>query len=91
MPEMAIRREVPDPRRRSVLGLARRCEWNRTHSEQVTRLTLEIFDDLKGLHGMGAEERELIEFCNSEQFSLAELAERLQRSSACCDLPWKPT
>jgi exopolyphosphatase/guanosine-5'-triphosphate,3'-diphosphate pyrophosphatase len=62
MPEMAIRREVPDPRRRSVLGLARRCEWNRPHSEQVTRLTLEIFDDLKPVHGLGPAERELIEY-----------------------------
>ncbi|HZZ44242.1 MAG TPA: Ppx/GppA phosphatase family protein [Tepidisphaeraceae bacterium] len=62
MPEIAIRREVPDPRRRSVLGLARRCEWNRVHSEHVTRLTLELFDDLKSLHGLGAGERELIEY-----------------------------
>lgn len=62
LPELAIRREVPEPRRRSVMGLARRCEWNRTHSEQVAHLTLEIFDDLKSLHGMGAMERELIEY-----------------------------
>lgn len=62
IPELAVRREVPDPRRRSVLGLARRCEWNRPHSEQVTRLTLEMFDDLKSLHGLGAAERELIEY-----------------------------
>jgi len=62
MPEMAIRREVPEPRRRSVLGLARRCEWNRTHSEQVTRLAMEMFADLRSLHGMGPAERELIEY-----------------------------
>lgn len=37
-----------------------------------------------------AEERELIEFCHSEQFSLPKLAERLQKMSARCDLPWKP-
>lgn len=62
IPELAVRREVPDPRRRSVLGLARRCEWNKPHSEQVTRLALEIFDDLKSLHGLGPAERELVEY-----------------------------
>jgi exopolyphosphatase/guanosine-5'-triphosphate,3'-diphosphate pyrophosphatase len=62
VPEMKIRREVPDPRRRSVLDLARKCDWHQTHSQQVARLTLELFDSLKGLHGLGAIERELIEY-----------------------------
>lgn len=35
------------------------------------------------------EERELIEFCSSRQFSLKGLAERIQTSSANCDLPWR--
>jgi exopolyphosphatase/guanosine-5'-triphosphate,3'-diphosphate pyrophosphatase len=62
VPEMKIRREVPDPRRRSVLDLARKCDWHQTHSQQVARLTLELFDSLKSLHGLGAIERELIEY-----------------------------
>jgi exopolyphosphatase/guanosine-5'-triphosphate,3'-diphosphate pyrophosphatase len=62
VPEMTIRRDVPDPRRRSVLDLARRCEWNQSHSEQVARLTMELFDQLKPLHGLGPRAREVIEY-----------------------------
>jgi exopolyphosphatase/guanosine-5'-triphosphate,3'-diphosphate pyrophosphatase len=62
LPDLAIRREVPDPRRRSVLDLARRCDWHKTHSEQVAGICLKLFDELRPLHGMSAAERELIEF-----------------------------
>jgi exopolyphosphatase / guanosine-5'-triphosphate,3'-diphosphate pyrophosphatase len=62
LPELSIRREVPDPRRRSVLDLARRCDWHQTHSEQVARLCLELFDQTKPLHGLGKKARELIEY-----------------------------
>jgi 4-hydroxy-4-methyl-2-oxoglutarate aldolase len=37
-----------------------------------------------------AEERELIEFCRSRQFSLGELSERLRKTPGNCDLPWRP-
>jgi exopolyphosphatase/guanosine-5'-triphosphate,3'-diphosphate pyrophosphatase len=62
LPELQVRRQVPDPRRRSVLDLARRCDWYQSHCEQVARLTLDLFDQLKPLHGLGTEERELIEY-----------------------------
>ncbi|HRK29721.1 MAG TPA: Ppx/GppA phosphatase family protein [Tepidisphaeraceae bacterium] len=62
LPDLAIRREVPDPRRRSVLDLARRCDWHKTHSEHVTSLCLNLFDELKSTHGLGNIERELIEY-----------------------------
>lgn len=62
LPDLEIRRDVPDPRRRSVIDLARRCDWHKTHSEQVARLTLSLFDQLKPLHGMNGTERELIEY-----------------------------
>jgi exopolyphosphatase/guanosine-5'-triphosphate,3'-diphosphate pyrophosphatase len=62
LPDLAIRKSVPDPRRRSVLDLARRCDWHQTHSEHVTRLALSLFDQLKSLHGLSVVERELIEF-----------------------------
>lgn len=62
IPDLAIRREVPDPRRRSVIDLARRCDWHKTHSEHVAGLCLKLFDQLKSLHGMGDSERELIEY-----------------------------
>jgi len=59
---LQIRRDVPDPRRRSVIDLARRCDWHKQHSEQVARLGVKLFDDLKALHGLGPVERELIEY-----------------------------
>lgn len=61
-PDLRIRSEVPDARRRSVIHLARRCHWHQSHSEQVARLTTALFDETKSLHGMGAVERELIEY-----------------------------
>lgn len=61
-PDLAVRRMVPDPRRRSVLDLAKRCNWEQAHSEHVTQLCLQLFDSLQSLHGLGPAERELIEF-----------------------------
>lgn len=62
LPDLAIRREVPDPRRRSVLDLARKCEWHEQHSQQVARITLRLFDDLATLHKLGRKPRELLEY-----------------------------
>ncbi len=62
LPKMRIRREVPDPRRRSVLDLCRRSEWHKDHSEQVTMLTLRLFDELSRVHDLGPLDRELIEY-----------------------------
>jgi exopolyphosphatase/guanosine-5'-triphosphate,3'-diphosphate pyrophosphatase len=62
LPDLAIRRELPDPRRRSVIDLARRSDWHKTHSEQVAALCMKLFDELSPLHGMTAEDRELIEY-----------------------------
>jgi exopolyphosphatase/guanosine-5'-triphosphate,3'-diphosphate pyrophosphatase len=62
LPDLAIRRELPDPRRRSVIDLARRCDWHKTHSLHVAGITLQLFDELRTLHGMSAAERELIEY-----------------------------
>ena len=61
-PDLIIRREVPDPRRRSVLDLARRCNWWQQHSLQTAKLLLRMFDDLKPLHKLGDHERELLEY-----------------------------
>jgi exopolyphosphatase / guanosine-5'-triphosphate,3'-diphosphate pyrophosphatase len=62
LPDLAIRRELPDPRRRGVIDLARRCDWHKTHSEHVARIAVKLFDELRVLHGLTAAERELIEY-----------------------------
>ena len=62
LPDLEIRRKVPDLRRRSVLDLARKCEWNETHSLQVAAIALKFFDQLKPLHDLNGEARELLEY-----------------------------
>lgn len=59
-------RRCPDPeldiRRESVRELGFRCGWNRTHSEHVAGLSLQLFDGLAPLHGLDAHYRELLEY-----------------------------
>lgn len=49
-------------RRASVQGLARRCQWPEDHARHVARLALELFDQTTELHGLGADDREMLEF-----------------------------
>jgi exopolyphosphatase/guanosine-5'-triphosphate,3'-diphosphate pyrophosphatase len=51
-------------RRRSVLLLGRRCNFDERHAQAVARLALELFDSAKqlGLHDFGDSERELLEY-----------------------------
>ncbi len=49
-------------RRASVMALARRCSWPEAHSRHVATLALELFDQLRALHGLGDDERELLEY-----------------------------
>ena len=48
-------------RRSSVMNLARRCRWPEPHSRHVAALALQLFDQTQTLHGLGDEERELLE------------------------------
>ena len=49
-------------RLRSVLSLAQRCDYNKRHAEQVTKLALTIFDDLETLHALSPVDRELLHY-----------------------------
>ena len=51
-------------RERSVLQLARSTSFDETHARQVARLALELFDSARatGLHRLGPEERELLDY-----------------------------
>jgi exopolyphosphatase/guanosine-5'-triphosphate,3'-diphosphate pyrophosphatase len=48
-------------RREAVQSLARRCNWPEAHSRQVALLALELFDGLQDLHGLGPDDRELLD------------------------------
>jgi exopolyphosphatase/guanosine-5'-triphosphate,3'-diphosphate pyrophosphatase len=52
----------PDVRRRSVVGLAERCQYDAAHARQVAGLALSLFDALKARHGLGDAERALLEY-----------------------------
>ncbi|MBE3144236.1 MAG: HD domain-containing protein [Planctomycetes bacterium] len=41
----------------AVTKLAQTCEYETTHTHQVTFLALRLFDDLQGLHNLGQQER----------------------------------
>jgi exopolyphosphatase / guanosine-5'-triphosphate,3'-diphosphate pyrophosphatase len=48
-------------RRASVLGLARRCNWDEAHARHVAQLAVSLFDQTMSLHEMGVDDRELLE------------------------------
>jgi len=62
LPGIRQEEKYPDPRRRSVLTLAQRCNWEEAHSRQVAALALSLFDQLKPVHKLEANARELLEF-----------------------------
>lgn len=50
----------PDPRTRSVLQLAERCGYRQNHAEQVARLALQLFDQLRSVHRLDDSHRDLL-------------------------------
>ena len=54
--------QYPDVRRRSVVELAERCNYSGPHTRQVARMALALFDQTATLHGLGAREREWLEY-----------------------------
>jgi exopolyphosphatase/guanosine-5'-triphosphate,3'-diphosphate pyrophosphatase len=54
--------EIPNVRRRNVIGLARRCHYPEAHSHHVAKLALQLFDQTRALHGLGDREREWLEY-----------------------------
>jgi exopolyphosphatase/guanosine-5'-triphosphate,3'-diphosphate pyrophosphatase len=61
-PKIKLSVQYPDPRRRSVFELARRCNFDEKHASQVAALSLQLFDSLEKLHRLSRPERELLEF-----------------------------
>jgi exopolyphosphatase/guanosine-5'-triphosphate,3'-diphosphate pyrophosphatase len=51
----------PDVRRRSVIELAIRCNYDADHAQQVARLALALFDELRHEHGLDDRAREWLE------------------------------
>ena len=53
---------VEHPRINAVIDFARRYAWDEPHCRQVARIALSLFDQTRDLHGLGAPERELLEY-----------------------------
>jgi exopolyphosphatase/guanosine-5'-triphosphate,3'-diphosphate pyrophosphatase len=54
--------DIPDVRRRNVIGLARRCQAPEVHSLHVASLALSLFDQTKREHRLGQQERAWLEY-----------------------------
>ena len=54
--------EIPNVRRRDVLRVARKCQYDPVHTHHVARLCLQIFDQTTPAHKMGEREREWLEY-----------------------------
>jgi exopolyphosphatase/guanosine-5'-triphosphate,3'-diphosphate pyrophosphatase len=52
----------PDVRRRSVIELAERCHYWPEHARQVASLSLGLFDQTRGVHGLTDRERQWLEY-----------------------------
>ena len=52
----------PDVRRRSVVELAERCHYWPEHASQVARISLALFDQTRGVHGLTDRERQWLEY-----------------------------
>lgn len=53
--------DYPDVRRRSVIELAERCQYDEKHARHVADLSSQLFDQTRTAHGLGRRERELME------------------------------
>ena len=54
--------EIPNIRRRNVMYLARRCQYEAVHAHHVAKLCLQLFDQTASTHKMGEHEREWLEY-----------------------------
>jgi exopolyphosphatase/guanosine-5'-triphosphate,3'-diphosphate pyrophosphatase len=61
-PGMLLIDEFPDLRRRTIMELARRCQFREDHGTQVARLALSIFDQTRRLHRLDESDAELLEY-----------------------------
>jgi exopolyphosphatase/guanosine-5'-triphosphate,3'-diphosphate pyrophosphatase len=52
----------PDVRRRSVMALAERCQYDEAHARHTAALALSLFDQTKDRHALGDGERALLEY-----------------------------
>lgn len=63
-PLLEVRAPFADVRRRSIHEFGFRFGWDVKHVRYVTAIALQLFDVCRPLHGLGREERELLEYAS---------------------------
>ena len=54
--------DFPEPRRRSVFELLRKCDWHEKHSTHVAKMALQLFDEFQQELDLPDSDRELLEY-----------------------------
>jgi len=62
--DLELLADFPDPRRRSVFELLRKCDWHEKHSTHVAKMALQLFDELQDDLDLPDEDRELLEYAS---------------------------
>lgn len=60
--KLQARATWPNPRSRSVMHLAERCDFRRAHSEHVAAMAATLFDELQPIHKLDASYKELLSY-----------------------------
>ena len=61
-PKLELVANFPDPRKRSIFELLRKCNWPETHSRHVAQMALQFFDEFKEELKLEETDRELLEY-----------------------------
>lgn len=61
-PNSLLVENFPEPRKRSIYELLRKCNWQEQHSKHVANMALQLFDTLKEELNLQESDRELLEY-----------------------------
>ena len=61
-PNLDLVKNYPDPRKRSIYELLRKCNWMETHSTHVAGMALQLFDEFRDVLNLEEGDRELLEY-----------------------------
>jgi len=63
-PRLDMVANFPDPRKRSIFELLRKCNWMEAHSTHVASMALQLFDEFKAELKLEEQDRELLEYAS---------------------------
>ncbi|MGA8853407.1 MAG: Ppx/GppA phosphatase family protein, partial [Christiangramia sp.] len=61
-PKLDLVANFPDPRKRSIFELLRKCNWMEAHSTHVAGMALQLFDEFKEELKLEEKDRDLLEY-----------------------------